>query len=87
LIHGDYSAVVRLQEGTMPHMEYVDSSSIEAVGYNLLTRELYIRFRDSGDTYVYYDVDEWVYVELMQSESKGVYVNAQIKPNYDTAKL
>jgi hypothetical protein len=68
-------------------MERVDSSSIEAVGYNPVRRKLYVRFRESGETYAYHDVDEWVYVELMQSKSKGVYVNAQIKPNYETSKL
>jgi hypothetical protein len=71
----------------MPAMEHVDSSSIDAIGYDAQTQELYIRFLESGETYIYYDVDEWVYVELMQSDSKGAYVNAHIKPNYDAGKL
>lgn len=71
----------------MTDMHYVDSESIEAIGYDATSQELYIRFLKSGDTYVYYAVDEWVHVEFMQSDSKGKYFNANIKPNYQCGKL
>ena len=71
----------------MPDMQYVDSSNIEAIGYDAASQELHVRFLKSGETYVYYAVDEWVFVELMQSDSKGKYLNANIKPNYQAGKL
>lgn len=71
----------------MPEMIYVDSSNIEAVGYEAVSLELHVRFLKSGETYVYYAVEEWRYQELMQADSKGKYLNANIKPYYQYAKL
>lgn len=70
----------------MPDMQYVDSSNIEAIGYDAASQELHVRFLKSGETYVYYAVSEWMFVELMQSDSKGRYLNANIKPNHQVAK-
>lgn len=39
----------------MPKMQYVDSSSLAAIGYDSETRELRVRFRESGETYAYYE--------------------------------
>ena len=71
----------------MPEMIFVDSSNIEAIGYDAGTLELHVRFLKSGETYVYYAVEEWRYQELMQAGSKGTYLNANIKPSYQYAKL
>ena len=71
----------------MTEMIFVDSSNIEAIGYDAGTLELRVRFLKSGETYAYYAVEEWRYQELMQADSKGVYLNANIKPNYQYAKL
>ncbi len=71
----------------MPEMHYVDSSNIEAIGYDPDTQELHVRFLKSGETYVYYGVEEWAFQELMQADSKGTYLNAQIKPRYQFGKL
>lgn len=71
----------------MPEMNYVDSSNIEAVGHDPHTLELHVRFVKSGETYVYYGVEEWVFQELMRADSKGIYLNANIKPHYQCAKL
>ncbi len=70
----------------MPEMIFVDSSNIEAIGYDTGALELHVRFLRSGETYVYYGVEAWRHQELMQADSKGVYVNANIKPNYQCAK-
>ncbi len=71
----------------MPEMIFVDSSSIEAIGYDSGTLELHVRFLKSGETYVYYAVEDWRQQELMLADSKGTYLNANIKPNYQYAKL
>lgn len=71
----------------MPEMNYIDSSNIEAVGYDAGKMELHVRFSKSGETYVYYAVEEWRFQELMQADSKGKYLNSNIKPYYQYAKL
>jgi hypothetical protein len=71
----------------MPEMIYVDSTNIESVGYDAASQELHVRFLKSGETYVYYAVDEWVFVEFMQADSKGKYFIANIKTNYQYGKL
>jgi hypothetical protein len=71
----------------MPDMQYVDSTNIEAIGYDASNQQLHIRFLKSGETYVYYNVEEWVFVELMQSDSKGKYLSANIRQNYQFGRL
>ena len=71
----------------MPEMHYVDSTNVEAIGYDSDTMELHVRFLKSGETYVYYNVEEWVFNELMQADSKGKYLNRNIKGRYDFSKL
>jgi hypothetical protein len=71
----------------MPEMIYVDSSSIEAIGYDPSAQALYVQFLKSGETYVYYDVEEWVFQEFMQTDSKGGYLNRAIKGRYQYGKL
>lgn len=71
----------------MPEMMFVDSSNVEAIGYDIDTQELHVRFLKSGQTYVYYGVEEWVFQELTQADSKGSYINARIKPHYQCGKL
>ena len=44
-------------------------------------------FLTTGATYVYYDVEEWVFQEFMQADSKGTYLNANIKTQCQYAKL
>jgi len=71
----------------MPEMHFVDSSNIEAIGYDAVAQELHIRFLKTGETYVYYPVEAWVFDELMRADSKGNYLNTRIKPNYEYRKL
>jgi len=71
----------------MPEMHFVDSSNVEAIGYDAATQELHVRFLKSGETYVYYGVEVWVFQELMQADSKGTYLNTNIKRRYQYGKL
>ena len=66
----------------MPEMHYVDSSNVEAIGYDPNARELHVHFIKSG-SYVYLDVEEWVFAEFLQAESKGQYLNQNIKGVYN----
>ncbi len=64
-----------------PEMIFVDSSNIEAIGYDSDQRDLYVQFH-GGRIYVYADVPEQIYQELLQADSKGSYLNRELKPNY-----
>jgi hypothetical protein len=63
----------------MPEMNYVDSSNIEAIGYDRDAMELHIQFLKTG-LYVYHDVPQEVFDDLLASDSKGSYFNRNIKP-------
>lgn len=71
----------------MPEMIFVDSTNVEAIGYDPATQELHVRFVKSGETYAYYAVEEWVFQEFMQTDSKGNYLNTKIKPHYQYGKV
>ena len=68
-----------------PEMHYVDSSNVEAIGYDPATQELHVQFLKSG-TYVYFGVEESVFHEFMQAPSKGQYLNETVKGRYQFEK-
>jgi hypothetical protein len=64
----------------------VDSSTIADVGYDYATMTLEVAFRN-GSTYQYFDVPEALYREFMGSDSKGNFLNANIKNSYRYVKM
>lgn len=66
-------------------MRRVESSSVDAVGFEPARNELTIRFV-SGDTYVYAMVPRAVFEELLVADSIGAFVNLRIKPRYPVRK-
>ena len=69
-----------------PDMQMVDSSSVEAVGYDPEAREIYVRFI-GGRTYVYQGADERTFEELRTADSVGGYLNRVLKPSYQYRKV
>src|SRR5215468_2070952 len=67
----------RSKEDTMAKLVPVESSMIQAVGYDPKTRILEVVF-NSGQTYCYEDVPPEVHQELMAADSKGQYMRAAI---------
>lgn len=65
----------------------VDSSNIEAVGYDPDSATLTIQFIKGGSVYEYYDVPQYEYDGLMAADSKGSYANANIYKNYRQQKI
>jgi hypothetical protein len=65
----------------MPEMQFVTSSNIEAVGHDAPSQELHVRFLN-GRTYVYSEVEEYQFIEMLSGGSVGVYLNQNIKPNH-----
>lgn len=62
----------------------VASSNIASIGYENGT--LHIRFH-SGGLYAYFDVPEYLYVELMSAASKGRYFHAHIRGRYGDTRI
>ena len=56
----------------------VSSSHLTSVGYDQNTLTLEIEFKD-GSVYQYFDVPEMVHQQLMQADSKGTFLQANIK--------
>jgi hypothetical protein len=69
----------------MPEMIYVDSSNIEAVGYDDDTQELHVQFFSSG-YYIYNDVPRQIFDDLINAPSKGSFLNREVKGIYQFAK-
>lgn len=68
-------------EMSEPDMQTVDSSSVEAVGYDPEAREIYVRFI-GGRTYVYEGADERTFENFRAADSVGSYLNRILKPSY-----
>lgn len=64
-----YQSIMKLQP--------VESSTIEAVGYDETTSTLEVVF-NSGKIYRYFEVPNNVYLELMASDSKGSYMLSNV---------
>ncbi len=69
----------------MPEMIYVDSSNIEAIGYDAGAQELHVQFLNGG-YYVYQNVPRNVFDELMNASSKGSFLNREVKGVYQFTK-
>lgn len=66
----------------------LDSSALQEAGYSWLWQALAVRFLSSPErVYVYRDVPEEVYLELIAADSAGSYYNACIKGSYECEKL
>jgi hypothetical protein len=62
----------------MPKMiETPESSNVNAIGYDADGQELWVEFK-SG-TYVYLGVPEFMWEQLRDNDSKGSFVNTQVK--------
>lgn len=64
----------------------VSSSNVAEIGYDVATMTLEVLFHN-GTTYQYFDVPEPVYQNLMGADSKGTFLNTQIKNNYRYSKI
>lgn len=62
----------------------VSSSNLSAVGYESGT--LYVSFHNGG-YYSYNNVPEYVFHELLNAPSKGVYFSENIKNSYTFTRL
>lgn len=66
--------------------ESVDSSTILSIGYDSGSETLEVEFKNSG-VYQYYNVPEPVHAQLMQSGSKGQFLNVNIKNSFPYSRV
>ena len=64
----------------------VDSTSIESVGYDGLSRNLYVKFT-SGKFYTYCNVPRNLYIGLIGAKSTGQCFTKHVKGTYETDGL
>jgi len=69
----------------MPEMVYVDSSNIEAIGYDDKTQELHVQFL-SGGYYIYHGVPRHIFDSFLEAPSKGSFLNREVKGVYHFTK-
>lgn len=69
----------------MLEMIFVDSSNIEAVGYDDDSQELHVQFLGGG-CYVYHQVPRQIFDEFINAPSKGSFLNREIKNVYQFTK-
>jgi len=65
-------------------LKKVKSSNIDSVGYE--NENLYIQYQ-SGAIYKYKNVPKVIYESLMDSDSKGRYMNSSIKTKFEYERL
>lgn len=66
--------------------ERLDSSSLRSVGYDASSRVLEVEFRNGG-VYQYLDVKDDEYEEFQDADSKGRYLNTEIKLTHRFRRL
>lgn len=71
----------------MAEMVFVQSSNIDAVGYDAELGELHVRFKPSLATYVYQGVPPDVHERMMLSASKGQFHGREVKGVYAFYRL
>ena len=67
--------------------EYVSSSMINSIGYDLSTGTVEIEFKSNGQIWQYYDVPEYTYNEFRVAGSIGKAFNAMIKGQFREARV
>lgn len=70
-------------------MEWVplDSSMFTSSAYEERKRILYLRFRESGLVYRYFDVEPETYADFSNAESHGRFFAARIRDKYSCEKM
>jgi hypothetical protein len=70
----------------MHETHFPESTALHSAAYDDDTQELTVRLR-TNITYVYRDVDGWVYDALVSADSAGRYYHQHIKDQYAFAEI
>jgi hypothetical protein len=58
------------------------SRAIRQIRYDADARKLFVTFRDSGKTYVYFDVPPQVYGGFLAADSHGAFFSERVRDAY-----
>ncbi len=61
--------------------EPVESTTVASIGYDETSQTLEVEFNDSR-IYEYYNVGQNIYEAFMETDSKGRFLNSQIKGSF-----
>ena len=64
----------------------VASSNVRSVGYSEPAQTLEVEFLN-GSVYQYYNVPEFIYSQLMRSDSKGGFLHREVKNFYPYSRV
>lgn len=65
----------------------LQSSSVASVTYDPSDGTLEVQYRRTGHFYRYFDVPEETFRSLMEADSKGSFLNQEIKPVYEHVRV
>jgi hypothetical protein len=65
---------------------YVDSAVVDRVGYDSDAKVMEVLL-ESGDSYRYDGITDYVFAKFLSSESRGRFFNAEIKGKYPSYKV
>jgi hypothetical protein len=65
----------------------IESKLLSAVAYDAEHSMLYLRFRDSGDVYRYFEFPPEQYTQLLAAESRGRYFLTHIRNEFRYERL
>lgn len=71
---------------TLPEMIPVSSSNIESIGYDEPNKQVYVRFT-SATLYIYKDVPQNEFINLMDAPSHGSYLHRNFKNVYPYERI
>lgn len=61
----------------------VQSNDIDAIGYNEETKNLHIIFTNNSTTYLYKDIQIDIFIELLYSTKKDIFLKENILSKYE----
>lgn len=67
--------------------QYVESSMITSVGYDLNTCTLEVEFKSNGSIWQYPDFPEYLWYEFEASDSKGKFFNQNIRGKFNEFRV
>ena len=67
-------------------MKSVSSSFLDKVGYDAQAKVLAIQMKNSSDVYLYQDVPQELYDDLLAAESKGWFYVKNVKGKFRTER-
>jgi hypothetical protein len=71
----------------MVRLRPIESRSVRRTGYDSPRWRLVVQFRSSDAVYVCYNVEPQVFSDLERAESKGRFINYEIKGRYRYRRL